>query len=50
MLRTPNGKAAAGPGDVWTLGFERGYGVDYESLEVRYGASGRVREVVIVQG
>ena len=50
MLRPPNGRATAGAGDAWTLGAERGYGVDDESLEVRYDANGRVRQVEIVQG
>ena len=49
-LRPPDGQAAAGAGDAWTLGPERGYGVDDESLEVRYDADGRVRRVEIVQG
>jgi hypothetical protein len=48
MLRSPNARAASGPGDAWVLGPERGYGVDNESLEVRYDARGRVREVEIV--
>ena len=50
MLRSPDGRSADGRADAWTLGPERGYGVDDESLEVRYDASGRVRQVEIVQG
>ena len=50
MLRSPDGRSADGRADAWTLGPERGYGVDDESLEIRYGPEGRVRRVEIVQG
>lgn len=42
--RSPDGTRRS-----WTLGPERGYGVDYESLEVLFDARERVRAAKVVQ-
>lgn len=48
MLGPPDGRT---PGaDLWVTGRDRGYGVDYEELRVRFGRGRRVVSAALVQG